>query len=128
MPIMLGKEATVLDAIKKMQDFGCGILPVGDPEQVIGVVTDRDIMIHVEANKIDISQKPITDVMSRGVTFCNEADSLQHAIRQMNFYNRRRVLIKNSDSVLSGILSLGDIMRRTRDKSLLVNLFFEKGK
>ena len=123
-PIMIDKEATVLEAIKKMQHYGCGILPVGDYQHVVGVITDRDIMVRAIAKGMDVNKTPIADVMSKEVVFCREDNSLQQAVDQMSRENQRRVLIQDVDCILTGVLSLGDIIRRVSDKALLANLSY----
>lgn len=124
-PAMLEENATALDAIKKMQSVGCGILPIGDINHVKGVITDRDIMMRVVAKNKDLSKTPITEVMSKDPIFCEEDGFLQQAVYRMNQHNMRRILVKNKRQQLCGILSLGDIIRRVQDKSLLANLFKE---
>ena len=121
---MIDKEATVLEAIKKMQHYGCGILPVGDYQHVVGVITDRDIMVRAIAKGMDVNKTPIADVMSKEVVFCREDNSLQQAVDQMSRENQRRVLIQDVDCILTGVLSLGDIIRRVSDKALLANLSY----
>ena len=125
-PIFLDEKATVLEAIKKMENVGCGILPIGnDAQHIKGVVTDRDIMIRAVAKNKDLNKTPIINIMSKDVVFCEEDGFLQQAVYQMNKHNIRRVLVKDKNQFLLGILSLGDIIRRVQDKSLLANLFKE---
>ncbi|MCE3237750.1 MAG: hypothetical protein K0R24_731 [Gammaproteobacteria bacterium] len=125
-PALLGEEATVLDAAKKMKSVGCGILPVGnDNKHIKGVVSDRDIVIRAIAKNKELSEIPITEIMSKEVVFCEEEDFVRHAIYQMCKHNVRRVLIKDKTQALTGILSLGDILRRVEDKTVLGELFSE---
>lgn len=125
-PTILVEKATALEAIKKMQRVGCGILPIGnDVSHIKGVVTDRDIMLRAVAKDKDLNKIPITEIMSKDVVFCEGEDLLQQAVYQMNQHNIRRVLVKDKSQALSGILSLGDIIRRVQDKALLASLFKE---
>lgn len=122
-PTILEENATVLDAIKKMKAVGCGMLPIGDIKHIKGVVTDRDIMMRAVTMHKDLSSIPIKEIMSKKIIFCYEDEALQKIVQQMNQHNIRRVLIKNKDHHLSGIISLGDIVRRIQDKTLLASLF-----
>lgn len=124
-PIILKEKSTVLDAIKKMQSEGCGILPIGSHKHIKGVITDRDILLRAISKNTDLSKIPVTDVMSKDVVFCEEEESLEQAVSQMNQNHMHRVLVKDKNQSLSGILSFGDIIQRVQDKMLLANLFKE---
>lgn len=124
-PVMIEENASILDAVRRMQQFGCGILPVGSIEQVVGVLTDRDIMIRAVAQGLNLKNTPLKNIMSKDVTFCQEDDSLQQVINTMHCSNKRRVLVRNKNHVLTGLISLGDIIRRIRHKELLETLFKE---
>ena len=61
--------------------------------------------------------------MTKEPFFCQEDDFLQTAVGKMNQHHTRRILVKNKSNQLSGILSLGDIIRRVEDKVFLGELF-----
>lgn len=124
-PHMIAPTATLLDAAQKMQLFGCGILPVGDAYNVVGVLTDRDIVTRGIAFERDSKTTLVKDIMTPNPFFCVEEDHLHTAIHQMNECRTRRVLVKNKNNNLVGIISLGDIIKRVQDKELLCKLFAE---
>ncbi|APC91649.1 MULTISPECIES: CBS domain-containing protein [Francisella] len=125
-PVTLKDKATVSEAVKKMEKSDCGILPIIDDDKNIkGVVTDRDIIVRAVAKDKDLSQTSVTDIMSKNVIFCEDNDSLQQAVSQMNRHNIRRVLVKNKNGAFSGIISLIDVIHRVKDRSLLAELFKE---
>ncbi len=129
-PHIIHGNTTLVEVAKKMEELKCGIFPIGDPDHlphvhIIGIVTDRDIVIRAVAKNMDINKTLVKDIMTKNMVFCEEADFLQSAIHQMNKHNIRRVLVKNKNKQLSGILSLGDIIRRTSDKTMLTTLLKE---
>ncbi|HEV2614965.1 MAG TPA: CBS domain-containing protein [Gammaproteobacteria bacterium] len=124
-PIMLHECATVLDAVEKMRGVGCGFLPIGDEKHVVGVITDRDILVRAVALNKDLSKLPITDIMSRNVIVCNEDDILQCALYLMNKHGIRRILVRDKNQHLSGVLSMGDVLRRIPDPLELTDLLYK---
>lgn len=125
-PHIINADATLFEAAQKMRSFDCGILPVGDDvNHVIGVITDRDIVTHAIANDKDGKTTPVKEVMTANPFFCAENETVQEAVRQMNEHHTRRILVKDKNNKLTGILSLGDIIRRVQDKMLLGELFAE---
>jgi CBS domain-containing protein len=125
-PHLIDEDATLLDAAKKMQGLGCGILPVGTFNNIVGIITDRDIVVRAIANRKELGKTLVKNIMTKIVFFCEEHMLLQAAIQQMLQHKMRRVLVKNKDDQLCGILSLGDIVQRVHDKALLAELFKEK--
>lgn len=107
------------------EKLNLGILPIGDSKHIHGVVTDRDIMLRAVAKNKDLEKLPASEIMSNDIVFCEENGFLQQAVYQMNEHGMRRVLVKNKNGELVGILSLGDIIRRVQDKTLLAQLFKE---
>lgn len=124
-PHVIEPNVTLLEAAEKMQSFGCGILPVGDLANIVGVLTDRDIVTRALAKGKDIKTTLVRDIMSINPFFCEEEEFLQSAVYKMNQNRTRRVLVKDKNNRLTGILSLGDIIRRLEDKSVLAELFTE---
>ncbi len=122
-PHIIDTNATLFEAAEKMQSFDCGILPVGDIDNTVGVLTDRDILTRAVAKGKDIKTTRVKEIMTNQPFFCQEDDFLQTAVDKMNQHHTRRILVKNKSNQLSGILSLGDIIRRVEDKVFLGELF-----
>ena len=90
-----------------MRDGDFGLVPVVEDEELVGVVTDRDIAIRAVAEGKD-SSTPVSEVMSEGVVWANEDDSVEDAARIMSEHQIRRLPVVDSEQHLFGILSLGD--------------------
>lgn len=124
-PHTIGEKATIFEAAQRMQLLGCGIFPVGDCNRIIGVITDRDIISRVILQKLNPEITRVKDVMTTSIIFCYEEESLTRAINLMNQNRIRRILVKNHDKILVGVLSITDIFKRLKDKSMLSNLFVD---
>jgi CBS domain-containing protein len=91
-----------------MAQIDAGVLPVGENDRLVGMITDRDIAIRgVGAGKGP--QTPVREIMSREVMYCFEDDELDDVVANMADIKVRRLPVLDHDKRLIGILSLGDI-------------------
>ena len=99
---------SIRDAARLMAEIDAGILPVGENDKLVGVITDRDIAIRaVGADKGPAT--PIREIMSKDVKYCFEDDDLDDIAQNMADIKVRRLPVLNSEKRLVGILSLGDM-------------------
>jgi CBS domain-containing protein len=103
----ISPDAPIEEAAQEMRDGDFGLLPVGEEEHLLGVITDRDITVRAVAEGKDPST-PVHDVMSEGVIWAHEDDSVEDAARVMSDHQIRRLPIVDADQRLVGIVSLGD--------------------
>src|SRR5436190_12143517 len=101
-------EQTIQEAAKTMASIDAGILPVGEKDQLIGMITDRDIAIRGVANGKGPNAK-VREVMTEDVKYCFEDQEVDDVTRNMADIQVRRLPVLNRDKRLVGILSLGDI-------------------
>ncbi len=98
----------IRDAARLMAEIDAGVLPVGENDRLVGMITDRDIAIRaVAADKGP--QTPIRDIMSKEVLYCFEDDEVDDVVQNMADIKVRRLPVLNHEKRLVGILSLGDI-------------------
>jgi CBS domain-containing protein len=101
--------ANVTVAARLMRENGCGFLPVVDSQKrVLGVITDRDIVVRVCARDMPPESVHVESVMSRDLLSCGPGDSLSTAIDRMSSRQKSRILVLEGDRLV-GILSLADI-------------------
>lgn len=99
---------TIRDAARLMAQIDAGVLPVGENDRLVGMITDRDIAIRAVA--ADKGPKtPIREVMSKDVMYCFEDDELDDIVQNMADIKVRRLPVVDRSKRLVGILSLGDI-------------------
>lgn len=109
-PRMIRKNQTVYDAANRMKDLDCGILPVGDENHVVGVITDRDIVLRVVAENKDPSFVEVQDAMTKKVYSCHEEDDICKAANLMQEHNVARLLVINEKKI-SGIVTMTCLLR-----------------
>ena len=99
-----------------MADAETGAIPIEVPGvgNLVGVITDRDIVLRVVAEGL-ASTTAVSEIMSVGIEGCLEEDDLREAVRKMEELNMRRLLVYDNERQLSGIITLGDITAEYRD-------------
>ncbi len=105
---VISSDMTIGDAAKKMRDGDFGMMPVGEEDRMIGTISDRDIAIRAVAEGKDGSTK-VRDVMSEGIIWVYEDDSVEQAATMMSKHQVRRLPVVNRDKRLVGIVALGDV-------------------
>ena len=104
-------KQSIRDAAKMLAKIDAGVLPVGEGDRLIGVITDRDIAIRAVAEGKAPTTK-VGDVMSHEVLYCFDDQDLDDIAQNMAEMKVRRLPVVNRDKRLVGIISLGDLARR----------------
>lgn len=115
---MIVSTNSLTEAAKKMKEFNIGFLPVQEGTSLIGVITDRDIVVRVLAEELDPGSTQVKDVISPDVLYCFEDDSVEEAVRLMEDNQVRRLIVCRSDRTPVGVISLGDIAVKSGEGSL----------
>lgn len=92
-----------------LAEIGVGALPVAENDRLIGMVTDRDIVLRAVANGKAPNQCSVRDVMSEGVKYVHEDESTADLARNMADLQVRRLPVMSRDKRLIGIVALGDL-------------------
>jgi CBS domain-containing protein len=101
-------DETVRKAAQTMASLDAGVLPVGEKDNLIGMITDRDIAIRGVAKGKGPKAK-VRDVMTEDVKYCFDDQEIEEITRNMADIQVRRLPVLNREKRLVGILSLGDI-------------------
>lgn len=94
-----------------MHDQHVGALPVVVDEQLVGIITDRDICCKVTATGRDASWTKVEEVMTKDVVTCLDDLDTSDAANIMIDHNIRRLAVLNHQSALVGFLSVDDLAR-----------------
>jgi CBS domain-containing protein len=100
--------STITEVAQTMARIESGAVPVTDDGKLVGLITDRDIVIRVVAEGLPLSTKA-SEVMTEGVETCNEGDNVADAAAKMGAKQIRRLVVLGENGRLAGMLSLGDI-------------------
>ena len=106
-------QTTLVEAAQLMQKHDVGAVPVCEGEKVLGIVTDRDIVVRNVAHGKDPRQTPVRDVMTTGVKSINPEMSLSQAASMMADQQIRRLPVVENDRLV-GMVSLGDLATRAK--------------
>jgi CBS domain-containing protein len=106
------------ETAKKMIVLDVGLLPVCENDQLVGMITDRDITVRATAESLPPWRGLVRDVMTPDVVYCFEDQDVQEAARLMKEHKIRRLVVVNRDKRLVGIVSLGDLAVETGDEKL----------
>ena len=107
---LLNPDQTICVAASLMAEIDAGALPVGENDRLVGMITDRDIVIRAVAQGRSADTK-VADVMSKEVLYCFDTDEIDEVARNMGKARVRRLPVVNRDKRLVGIVSLGALAR-----------------
>jgi CBS domain-containing protein len=107
---LLTPDQTICVAAGLMAEIDAGALPVSENDRLVGMITDRDIVIRAVAHGKAADTK-VADVMSKEVLYCFDTDDIDDVARNMGKAQVRRLPVVNRDKRLVGIVSLGDLAR-----------------
>ena len=107
---------SIREAATMMADLDAGIIPVGEHDRLVGMITDRDIAVRAVAQGKGPETR-IGDVMSADVKYCFEDDEVDDVMTNLGDIQLRRLPVLHRDKRLIGILSLGDIAVSIEDGS-----------
>ena len=103
----ISPDSSIKDAAQLMLKGNFGMLPVGENDRMIGAISDRDIAIRAVADGKNADAK-VRDVMSDGIIWAYDTDSVADAAKRMSEHQIRRLPVVNADKRLVGIVALGD--------------------
>jgi CBS domain-containing protein len=118
-PVALASTETLARAAKQMRDADVGNVIVLDDGRVVGLVTDRDIVVRGIAENLDPFTTTLATVCSRDVVTVGADDSVDSVVRLMREHAVRRLPVVAEDGTPVGVVSLGDIaIEREPDSAL----------
>jgi CBS domain-containing protein len=110
--------ATLQAAAQAMKSMDVGALPVCQNDQLIGVITDRDIAVRGVAQGADPTRACVSDAMTPELIYCYDDEDIQRAAQLMEQKQIRRLPVLDRNQRLIGIVALADLALRQRDDQL----------
>ena len=92
--------------------------PTQQDKRVVGVLTDRDIVVAVLAQEVDARALKVGDVMTRNPLLIDENQSIEAVLRHMREAGVRRVPVVDGSGALTGVLSIDDVLERIAEQLL----------
>ena len=115
-PTSIASDEFVVEAARRMLSQDVGSLPVVEGDKLVGMVTDRDLVLQVVAKDLDPHKVTVSDVCSESPVTAQPEESLDDALQRMAKEQVRRLPVV-TDGRLVGILAQADIARTARPES-----------
>lgn len=106
----VGPLATVIDAVKKMNDHRVGSVLVCERDYPVGILSERDVLVRVVAAHRDPRQTLVREVMTTRLHTASPEDSLYEVMILMTERRCRHVPVMQGDRML-GLVSIGDLTK-----------------
>ena len=113
-PRAIGASASVVEAARLMRDEHIGSLPITDDEELVGMITDRDITTRVVAEAADPKMTSVGDVVSRDLISVEPDEDLEEAVQLMASHQVRRLPVVENGRLV-GIVAQADVALTLRE-------------
>ncbi len=111
-------EASLTEASRQMEARGVGFLPVRSGDDVVGLITDRDITVRATAQGANPSQTTVRSAMTAEYAYCLDSQSVLQAAEIMERKPCRRLLVLDGNRRFVGVISIEDLAIRGGDEKL----------
>ncbi len=109
----IGPGETLQAAASRMRELGVGSLVVREEEELLGILTDRDIVVRCVAQGCDPAQTEVRAAMTPQIIACHDGDGIEEAVARMEEAAVRRVVVLDEAQHLVGMLSVDDVALRS---------------
>lgn len=114
----IDSDMNVCDAAKKMKSLGIGSLPVQQGNQIVGIISKKDIVNRCIAEECDPQSMEISEIMTKEIATCWEDETIEEAAAILEQNQLHRLLVMSNENEPVGIVSLGDMAVKAHDEHL----------
>lgn len=114
-PACVSAKDSIRDVARIMAREDTGVVPVVDGRKVIGMITDRDIVVRLVAEGKDPSSAKANEAMTRDVRSVKEDNTVSDALQLMSNARIRRIPVVDTNNEIVGIVSMKDIATGSKD-------------
>jgi CBS domain-containing protein len=107
--IVASPNDSLREAAEVMAQHDLGILPICENDQLIGMLSDRDITVRAAAKGLSLEETKISQLLGTEARYVFDDQTTEYAASYMNEYQVRRLPVLNRDNRLVGIISLADL-------------------
>ena len=115
--VVLDINSTITEIAKIMKEKDIGFIPINEDNKIIGIITDRDIVVKILAN----DDNKIKDYINRNLIKINVNESIERAIELMGNNKVKRLLVEDNNKLV-GVLSLSDILNNLNSDLVYNNI------
>ena len=116
-PACVSAKDSIREVARIMAREDTGVVPVVDGKKVIGMITDRDIVVRLVAEGKDPANAKVNEAMTKNVRSVKEDSTINDALQMMSSAQIRRVPVVNNNNEIVGIVSMKDIATESRETS-----------
>jgi CBS domain-containing protein len=113
---MIDSDMSVCEAAKKMRSLGIGSLPVQQGNQIVGIITKKDIVNRCVAEGCDSLSMEISEIMTKEIATCWEDETIEEAAAILEQNQLHRLLVMSNENEPVGMVSLGDMAVKAHDE------------
>ncbi len=113
----VGPDATIPEIARRMRTEDIGSVPIAEQDRLIGIVTDRDIVVRLVAEGGDLNSTTARQVMSPRILYCYEDQSVSDVLKNMGDNQVRRLPVISREKRLVGVVSLGDLSQSAKTQA-----------
>jgi CBS domain-containing protein len=103
------ETASLTEAAQLMKKLNVGVIPIVNGTKVVGLLTDRDIVLRSTAMGHDPNEVTVSDVMSKSLEYVYQDQDIKEAAKIMADKQIRRLPVLDRQMQMVGIISLGDL-------------------
>jgi CBS domain-containing protein len=115
-PRAVTPQTPLTEVAELMEAEDVGSIPVVEDDRLVGIVTDRDIVVRAVAKGKDLKGMPASAVSSRELVTVHPDDDLSDALELMARHQVRRLAVTGEDERLVGVVSQADVAREAKEK------------
>jgi CBS domain-containing protein len=115
-PACVGANDNIVEAARIMKREDAGVVPVIDGDKLIGIITDRDIVVRLVAEGRNPLDCNVNEAMTKNIRSVNEDAAVDEVLDVMRSANVRRVPVVDRNDRIVGIVSMADLAIETNDK------------
>jgi CBS domain-containing protein len=105
--VLASPRQSLREVAQMMAERDIGFMPVGDQDRIVGMVTDRDIVVRGLATGKG-PDTPVSEVMTKDIKYCFDDEDIDHVVENMGHNKIRRLPVMNREKRLVGIVTLAD--------------------
>jgi CBS domain-containing protein len=105
----VGPDTGIAEIARRMREEDIGSVPIAENDRLIGMVTDRDIVVRAVAEGKELGPMTARQVMSSKILYCFDDQAVGEVLKNMGDMQVRRLPVVNRDKRLVGLVSLGDL-------------------
>lgn len=115
-PACVTEKDSILEAARLMKREDAGAIPVVDGKKVVGIITDRDIVVRLVAEGKNLNDCKVNEAMTKHIRVVREDDSVNDVLEVMKSANIRRVPVCDDNDQIVGIVAMADLAIEGNEK------------